>query len=109
MPGNCAASRTGWVSRHDVLPGGNNRSLIVSTVPVRDEITTGSRPVTGDPIVEFIAAEPGLADRLLALHVDDGTGHCRACPIGGQSGYLRWPCQIRILAARARATGGSNR
>jgi hypothetical protein len=108
MPGNCAASRTGWASRHDVLPGGNNGSLIVSTVSVRDQIITGSRPVIGDPIVEFIAAEPGLADRLLALHIDDGTGHCRACSIG-QAGYLRWPCQIHILATRARATGGSNR
>ena len=53
MPGNCAASHTGWDSRHDVLPGGNNGSLIVSTVPVRDQITTGSCPVTGDPIVEI--------------------------------------------------------
>lgn len=53
------------------------------------------------PIVEFIANHPGLASRLLSEHVDDGTGRCRTCSCGGQSGRQRWPCQIHDLAIRA--------
>ena len=49
----------------------------------------------------FLAARPAASARLLALHVDDHTGHCRACTIGGQAGRLTWPCSIAIAAARA--------
>jgi len=31
------------------------------------------------PLIELIANEPGMAERLLALHVDDNTGHCAGC------------------------------
>jgi hypothetical protein len=34
------------------------------------------------PLVQFIVNNPGLADTLLARHVDDGSGHCRACALG---------------------------
>jgi len=54
-----------------------------------------------DPIVVFIASRPEVLGRLLAEHVDDGTGHCRACPIGGQRGYLTWPCNIVLYVIRA--------
>ena len=39
--------------------------------------------------------------RLLQEHVDDGTGRCRGCPLGGQRGLQLWPCTIRqaIIAA----------
>jgi hypothetical protein len=55
------------------------------------------------PIVELIAGQPGLADRLLAAHVDDGTGRFRVCSGGGQTGWMAWPCQLHDYASRARA------
>jgi hypothetical protein len=54
-----------------------------------------------DPIVVFIASQPEVLRHLLAEHVDDGTGHCQACPIGGQRGYLAWPCNIALYVTRA--------
>jgi hypothetical protein len=54
-----------------------------------------------NPLVAAIALTPGLAARLLAEHVDDRTGRCRLCPLGGQAGYQRWPCRIHGLASEA--------
>ncbi len=59
------------------------------------------------PIVEFITSQPGMADRLLAEHVADGTGHCPACPLGGQKGYQRWPCNLHYYATQASEMGRS--
>jgi hypothetical protein len=53
-------------------------------------------------LAAFIAAHPGLAEALLADHVDDDHGYCRACALGAQRGYHRWPCTI---AAEAEASG----
>lgn len=55
-----------------------------------------------DPVVEFIARQDGMAERLLAIHVDDGNGYCAACPLGGQAGFHAWPCTIHNYATRAR-------
>ena len=52
-------------------------------------------------IADAVAAIPGLAERLRNEHVDDGTGHCRACPIGGQAGFKTWPCPLREVADAA--------
>lgn len=60
-----------------------------------------------DPAVEFVAREPGLAERLLADHGDDGSGHCERCTGGSQSGRHVWPCQIHDLAVKAREMGGA--
>ena len=54
------------------------------------------------PLVQFIVNNPGLADALLAAHVDDGRGHCRTCGLGAQRGHHRHPCNIRCTAERAR-------
>jgi hypothetical protein len=43
----------------------------------------------------------GLPARLLELHVDDGTGRCRICSQGGQTGRDRHPCRLRALATEA--------
>jgi hypothetical protein len=43
----------------------------------------------------------GLPERLLELHVDDGTGRCRLCSSGAQTGRYQHPCSLRILAAEA--------
>jgi hypothetical protein len=48
-----------------------------------------------------IARLPGAAERLIAWHVDDGTGRCRLCSSGAQTGQYLWPCQLRLLAVRA--------
>jgi hypothetical protein len=53
------------------------------------------------PLAAAIALTPGLAARLLAEHVDDGTGRCRRCPLGGQAGHQRWPCRIYDAAYQA--------
>lgn len=55
---------------------------------------------TDSPIVEFMVRFC-VVNRLLAEHVDDGTGHCRACPIGNQAGYQSWPCRLHYYAALA--------
>ena len=39
----------------------------------------------------------GLAERMLATHVDDGTGHCSASCCG--AGRVPYPCSTRTLAA----------
>jgi hypothetical protein len=62
-----------------------------------------ARPDQPDLLISILAVMPGLAERLLAEHVDDGTRHCRACPLGGQAGFHVWPCSIRDLAERAHA------
>jgi hypothetical protein len=53
------------------------------------------------PLVEVIAAAPGMAARLLAEHSDDGTGHCRVCTAGAQAGRHVWPCPLHGLAELA--------
>jgi hypothetical protein len=55
-----------------------------------------------NPLVEFVLLNPGLADRLIAEHVDDGQGYCRMCALGAQRGYFRFPCDIRLIAEKAK-------
>jgi len=54
-----------------------------------------------NPLVQMILGEPGMADRLIAEHSDDGRGRCRGCPVGGQRGQHTWPCTIRQAADEA--------
>jgi hypothetical protein len=54
------------------------------------------------PLVQFIVNNPGLADALIAQHVDDGSGYCRSCALGAQRGFHKYPCDIRRTAERAR-------
>lgn len=59
-----------------------------------------------DRLISILAGMPGLTERLLSEHIDDSTGHCRACPLGGQAGFHVWPCSIRDLAERAHELKG---
>lgn len=52
-------------------------------------------------IVLVIAAMPGMAERLLVAHADDGTGRCAVCSAGAQSGRYVWPCTLRTIALQA--------
>jgi hypothetical protein len=57
-----------------------------------------------DPLVALIQAEPGMAQRLLRAHADDGTGRCRICSTGAQTGRFQWPCTIHKRARQAHET-----
>jgi hypothetical protein len=58
-------------------------------------------PDLTDPLVALIQAEPGMAQRLLSAHTDDGTGRCRICSTGAQTGRFQWPCTIHQRAEKA--------
>lgn len=65
-----------------------------------------------NPLVALIVSQPGMAERLLARHVDDGRGRCRVCTSGAQAMHHRWPCSIHRAATeaeRVRAGGGEDR
>jgi transposase len=47
-----------------------------------------------------------MAEALLELHGDDGSGHCSVCSAGGQSGRFVWPCRT-VAAARTAALPGT--
>ena len=63
--------------------------------------------MTVERLAAFLVGQPGAATKLLAQHVDDGQGHCRACGIGGQRGFLAWPCTIHAAAVRAATMAAS--
>jgi hypothetical protein len=52
-------------------------------------------------IVALIGDNPAGIKKLLAEHVDDGTGHCRRCTLPGQRGFDSWPCIHHIAATLA--------
>lgn len=54
-----------------------------------------------DALVTFIVGEPGLAERLLAAHVDDGKGRCCGC-VQYDRPRVAHPCVIRNHALQAR-------
>ena len=53
-------------------------------------------------LAEVLSMDPHAVTTLLKAHQDDGTGHCRSCPIGGQRGYQTWPCSSFCAARVAR-------
>jgi hypothetical protein len=64
----------------------------------------GSEEEPAEPrtFAEELARCGGLAARIVEVHVDDGTGHCRLCPAGpDQSGRLTHPCNLRSAAVEA--------
>jgi hypothetical protein len=53
---------------------------------------------------EFAAifrSQPMVIERLLAEHIDDGTGRCRVCPSGPQAARKVWPCALYEYAVEA--------
>jgi hypothetical protein len=59
------------------------------------------RAAAVNPLVQMILGQPGMAERLIAEHDDDGSGRCRGCPVGGQRGRHSWPCTLRRAADEA--------
>jgi hypothetical protein len=62
-----------------------------------------------DRFAAELARQPGAPDRLLDLHIDDGSGRCRICSSGAQTGRYRHPCAIRVLATEALVIQGRTR
>jgi hypothetical protein len=56
-------------------------------------------PLGPNPLVVLIRSQPGMVERLLVVHADDGSGRCRVCSTGGQTGRYRFPCAIQRAAA----------
>lgn len=54
-----------------------------------------------DTFAEVLSHCGGMATRLVAQHVDDGTGRCIVCSEGGQAGRYTWPCAIRRMSTTA--------
>ena len=49
-----------------------------------------------------LARRPDITQRLLALHVPDGHGRCRACTTPGTGRPAAvWPCVLHFYAAAA--------
>ena len=69
-------------------------------------IEPAMEPEVTDPLVALIQAEPRMAQRLLNAHADDGTGRCRICSTGAQTGRFQWPCTIHKCARQAHETTG---
>jgi hypothetical protein len=53
-------------------------------------------------VAQELARMPGVAQRLLAVHLPDGQGRCRACttPGTGVPG-APWPCALHFYATAA--------
>jgi len=47
---------------------------------------------------EFFLRNAAAMTSTVAEHVDDGTGHCRVCTVGGQAGRSVWPCSLAKAA-----------
>jgi hypothetical protein len=56
-------------------------------------------------LVQFLGHQPTAVRRLVAAHVDDGSGRCVTCALAGQGGRLQWPCLISVAAGLAERSG----
>jgi hypothetical protein len=50
-------------------------------------------------MVEFLRSDPGRAQRHLAAHLDDGTGHSRSCQDTARGARQTWPCRLFELVS----------
>jgi hypothetical protein len=57
-----------------------------------------------DPLLILIESDPGMAERLVQAHADDGTGRCRVCSGGAQSGRYAWPCSLYTAAVKVQSS-----
>ncbi|MHA6618929.1 hypothetical protein [Pseudonocardia sp. DLS-67] len=62
---------------------------------------TGAPSALLSAMADAMMDSPAGIARLLAVHVDDGTGHCRGCPLGAQRGYSSGTCILRAAATLA--------
>lgn len=55
----------------------------------------GDAIVNNDPLLKALALMPTLRDKVDAQHIDDGSGHCRACPRHNGRGFHPGPCAVQ--------------
>jgi hypothetical protein len=55
-------------------------------------------------LVALMASQNGMAATTMRKHANDGTGHCRLCTAGAQTGRYAWPCQTYLAAEEAAAS-----
>jgi hypothetical protein len=72
----------------------------VAPAPGQSNGTRGDS-AAANPLVTLIRSQPGMAERLLVEHADDGSGRCRCCTAGAQSGRYQFPCAIALAATDA--------
>jgi hypothetical protein len=65
-----------------------------ATAPASDRATSETVSLIANLIT------PAAVAKLLAEHVDDGHGYCRACKFT-QQGYYPWPCIFHAAATLA--------
>jgi hypothetical protein len=53
-------------------------------------------------LIALFVSQPQMIERLAVEHADDGSGRCRCCSAGGQTGRYRYPCTIRVAVDEAR-------
>jgi hypothetical protein len=53
-------------------------------------------------LVALLVSQPRMIATLGPAHADDGTGHCRSCSSGAQTGRYLYPCAIRLAGDEAR-------
>jgi aerobic-type carbon monoxide dehydrogenase small subunit (CoxS/CutS family) len=70
-----------------------------------EDLSDGSATSVLAELTAFLSLRPTATAKLLAQHVDDGSGHCRACAVA-QRGHQVWPCTIYAAAARASRRDG---
>jgi hypothetical protein len=61
-----------------------------------------TKPVAHELLIIFLIGQPTAVGRLLADHVDDGTGRCRRCGSRAVGDRVPWPCTIHTAAKTAR-------
>jgi hypothetical protein len=52
-------------------------------------------------LVALLVSQPQMIERLAPQHEDDGSGRCRSCSSGAQTGRYRYPCPIRVAVEEA--------
>ena len=65
-------------------------------------MTPDSAGVPVRVLAQYLAADDHVWRRLLALHVEDGTGHCAGCR-SAAGGTPVWPCTLYALALEVQA------
>lgn len=71
---------------------------------VEGRLIDGGCMTTTALAAEFAAlfrSQPVVIERLLAEHVDDGTGRCQICSSGPQAARKIWPCALYEYASHA--------
>lgn len=58
------------------------------------------------PLIALILGDPGMADRILSVHVDDGRGRCAHCVVHNRPA-AEHPCTHRAHALHALAVRGA--